>query len=146
MLKIRSAVFVVGLLVLLTGTSHADTEVLGNFSVYNIYEYQSSGLVAGQLTPRCPCDNVSTVADCPSPYISLVDVGPICYDQVIGGSIEFTRGAAPIATPSFEVKGANASFPNPNTGIVLKSPSGTKCFLITVDENGVLQSTQTPCL
>jgi hypothetical protein len=144
MQKILGAL-IVGLLVLLTDTSYADTEIFGGFSVNSVfYQYQYSGLSPGQPAPRCSCD-YGLGQECPIPHYSLVDLGPKCYDW--GESAyarEFTRLTSASDT-AFEVKGGNAWFPAPNTGIVLTSPSGTKCFLITIDETGSLHSTQTAC-
>ena len=141
MKKSLSASIVSLLTVLLSSTAYAETEIWGEFSVSGI-EYINNGPAISGSTPRCSCDIDSLVWDCPSPFVNSVDQGPICYDQWSIGFWEFVRSGPGKA---FDVKNGNARFPDPNTGIILTSPSGTKCFLITVNESGVLQSSQTAC-
>jgi len=133
---------IVSLAVLLSSTAYAQVEIGGDFSVKGI-KYTYDGQTDSKSTPRCSCDIDNLVFDCPVPwFLSSVDQGPTCYDQWTGGSLVFVRSGP---GKGFEVKNGNARFPNPNTGIILTSPGGTKCFLITVDENGALQSSQTAC-
>ncbi len=140
MQKILSA-SIVSLAVLLSSTAYAQVETWGDFSVKGI-EYTYDVQTDVKSTPRCSCDIDSLRWDCPLRFVSSVDQGPTCYDHWSIGSVVFVRSGP---GKGFEVKNGNARFPNPYTGIILTSPSGTKCFLITVDENGVLQSSQTEC-
>ena len=141
MRKILSA-SIVSLAVFLSSTAYAETEIWGGFSVKGI-EYSYDGQASTGSTPRCSCDIDNLIPDCPVPwFLSSVDQGQECYDQWSVASAVFVRS---IPGKGFEVKNGNARFPNPNTGIILMSTSG-KCFLITVDDNGALHSSQTGCL
>ncbi len=141
MQKMLSASIVGLIAVLLSSTAYTQVEIWGDFSVKGI-EYTYDGQTGDKPTPRCSCDIDDLVFECPLRFVSSVDQGPTCYDHWSIASVVFVRLGA---GKGFEVKSGNARFPNPNTGIILTSPGGTKCFLITVDENGALQSSQTPC-
>jgi hypothetical protein len=135
---------IVSLAVLLSSTAYAQVEIWGDFSVKGIeYTYDGQTGYGDKPTPRCSCDIDDLVFECPVPwFLSSVDQGPTCYDHWSIASVVFVRSGP---GKGFEVKNGNARFPNPNTGIILTSPGGTKCFLITVDENGALKSSQTAC-
>ena len=132
---------ILSLAVLLASAAYAETEIWGDFSVNGI-EYVYDGQATGESTPRCSCDIDNLVPDCPFRFVNSVDQGPRCYDKWSLDFAEFVRSSP---GKGFDVRNGNARFPNPNTGILLTSPSGAKCFLITVSESGVLQSSQTAC-
>lgn len=63
----------------------------GDFSIFPIESFQynyASSISGAYKTPRCTCDVNNSAEECPSPFLSDVDQGGVCYDQytrTIGG-------------------------------------------------------------